>query len=63
MGVLVVMGDDLCLKVRGFESRRRILDGDYFTLICCKKLYRVFEKNENKRKRGRGWPIFKKKFI
>ena len=34
MGVLVVMGDDLCSKVRGFESQRRILDGDVFTLIC-----------------------------
>ena len=35
---LVVMGDNSCLKGRGFESRRRILDGhlDIFTFICCK---------------------------
>ena len=30
----------------------------FFTLICCKKLYCLFEKTENKRKRGRDWPIF-----
>ena len=33
---LVVMGDDSCLKGRGFESRQGILDGHFFTLICCK---------------------------
>ena len=32
----VVMGDDLCLIGCGFESRCRILDGHFFTLICCK---------------------------
>ena len=31
-----------------------------FTLICCKKLYGLLEKTENKRKRGRGWTIFEK---
>ena len=30
------MGDDLCSKGRGFESQHRILDGNFFTLICCK---------------------------
>ena len=34
----------------------------FFTLICCKKNYCFFEKTENKRKRGRGWPIFKLSF-
>ena len=33
----------------------------FFTLICCKKIYCLFEKTENKRKRGRSWPIFKKR--
>ena len=33
---LVVMGDDSCSNGRGFESRRRILDGHFFTFICCK---------------------------
>ena len=27
---LVVMGDDSCLKGRGFESRRRILEGHLY---------------------------------
>ena len=31
----------------------------FFTLICCKNY--LFEKTKNKRKRGRGWPIFLKK--
>ena len=29
------------------------MDMTFFTLICC-----LFEKTENKLKRGRGWPIF-----
>ena len=33
---LVVMDYDSCSKGRGFESRRRILDGHFFTLIRCK---------------------------
>ena len=34
---LVVMGDDSCLRRRGFESLRHILDGhDILTWICCK---------------------------
>ena len=32
----MVMGDDSCLRGRGFESRCHILDGRFFTLICCK---------------------------
>ena len=34
----MVMGDDSCLRGRGFKSRRRILDGHhiFFTFICCK---------------------------
>ena len=33
---LVVMGDNSYLRGCGFESRRRILDGHFFTMICCK---------------------------
>ena len=33
---LVVMGYDSYSKGRGFESWRRILDGHFFTLTCCK---------------------------
>ena len=53
----MVMGDDSCLKGRGFESRHRILDG-HFSHIFVVKLYCLFEKTENKQKRGRGWPNF-----
>ena len=31
---LLVMGDDSCLKGRGFKSQRRILDEHLFTFIC-----------------------------
>ena len=33
---LVVMEGDSCSKGRGFEFRLRILDGHFFTFICCK---------------------------
>ena len=33
---LVVVGDNSCLKGRGFEYKHCILDGHFFTLICCK---------------------------
>ena len=36
----------------------------FFTLICCKNCNNVcLKKTENKRKRGRGWPIFRKQFL
>ena len=59
---LVVMGDDSWSKGRGLESWHHILDGiDIFYIDLLYKLYGcLFEKTENKRKRGRGWPIFKK---
>ena len=33
---LVVKGGDLLSEGSEFESRCRILDGDFFTFICCK---------------------------
>ena len=48
---------------RGFETQRLELDGHFFTLICCLKLYCLFKKTEYKPKRGRGWPIKKDSFI
>ena len=33
---LVVIGGDSRFEGRGFESWRHILDGHFFTLICCK---------------------------
>ena len=49
---LVVMGDNLQSKGRGFESRRHTLDGHFdiltfFTLICCKNC--LLEKTAKKR--------------
>ena len=57
----MVMGGDSRYKGRGFESRHHLLDGHFFTLICCKKNYCLFEKTENKQKRG--WGFLKKSFI
>ena len=47
----MVVGGDSSSDGRGFESHHHILDGYFFTLICCKMC--------NKRKRGRGilWRI------
>ena len=54
----MVLGDDSCSKGCGFESRGHILDVhlDLFHIDLLLKLY-LFEKTENKRKRGRGWAI------
>ena len=50
---LVVMGGDSWSKGREFESQRRILDGhDIFYIALLLKLYCLFEKTENKQKRG-----------
>ena len=54
----MVMGDDSCSKGSGFESRRRILDGHFFTFVCCEDCNVCLKKTENKRKGGRGWPNF-----
>ena len=49
-----------CLKGRGFKSWCRILDGHFIILIFCKNYIVYLKKTENKRKRGWGWPIFKR---
>ena len=33
---LVVMGGDSCSEGCGFKSEHHIMDGHFFTLICCK---------------------------
>ena len=50
----MVMGDDSWMKGRGFESRR-CMDIFHIDLVYC-----LFEKTENKLKRCRGRPKFKK---
>ena len=54
---LVVMGDDSCPEGCGFKFHQmNIWTFFYFELL--QKLYCLFEKTENKRKRGQGWSIF-----
>ena len=53
----MVMVDDSCLRGCGFESRRRILDGHFFTLICCKNCIICLEKTESKQKEAGVGPL------
>ena len=51
----MVMEGDSRSKGRWFESQHQILDGHYFTFICCKKLYCLFEKMKiNEKETGDG---------
>ena len=57
MGVspgLVVKGGDSSSEGCGFESQHHILDGHFFTYICCKILKCLFEKTKNKKEPGDG---------
>ena len=61
---LVVMGRDSHSEGRGFESRHRILDGHFFTYICCKNCNDVCLKRPkiNEKEAGVG-PFFKKNIV
>ena len=53
------MGDDSCLRGRGFESRRCVLNGhDIFQIDLVEKLYCSFEKTNNKQKEVRVGSFF-----
>ena len=57
---LVVMEGDSCCKGCGFKSQHNLLDGHFFTLICCKICNDDCLKRLNLNdKRGRLWPIKK----
>ena len=61
---LVVMGGDSCSEGRGFEYQRCILYGhNIFSHIFVERIVMFVWKDENNLKRGRGWPIFKKKLV
>ena len=60
---LVVMGRDSHSEGHGFKSWHCILNGHFFTYICCKNCDDVCLKRSKKTKRGLGWPIFLKKHI
>ena len=51
---LVVMGRDLHSEGRGFESRHCILNGHFFTYICCKNCIVCLKITKNKRKKEAG---------
>ena len=58
---LVVMGDDSCMKVRGFRSWRCILDGHFFTSICCKNCNVCLKRPKINGKEAGIGPFFLKK--
>ena len=52
---LVVMGGDSCSEGRGFKSQHRILDGHFFTFICCKNCNVCLKKTKiNEKRPGMG---------
>ena len=51
----MVMGDDSYSRGCGFESRCRILDGHFFTFICCKNCIVCLKRPKiNKKEAGVG---------
>ena len=60
---LVVMGVDSCSKGHGFESQHHILNGHYFTFICCKKCNFCFEKTKINEEEAEDGPFLKNKVI
>ena len=55
---LVVMGDDSCREVVGLNPGAIYwMELIFFNINLLQKLYCLFEKTQNKQKRGRGWPI------
>ena len=60
---IVVMGRDSHFEGCGFESQHHILDGHFFTYICCKNCIVSLKRPKLNKKRGRGWPIFKKNHL
>ena len=57
----MIMGGDSFPEGRGFESEHHILDGHFFTYICCKHCS-LFEKTKMKEKEAGIGPFFKKNF-
>ena len=58
----MVLGGGSCPEGREFESQHRILDGHFFTYICCKNCNDVCLKRPKiNDERVRDWPNFFKK--
>ena len=58
----MVIGGDSYSKGRGFKSQCRILDGHFFTFICCKNC-NVCLKRKNIQKEAEVGPYFKNKVL
>ena len=51
----MVIGGDSCSKGGGFKSQHRILDGHFFTFICCRNCNVLNDKSKiNEKKSGNG---------
>ena len=48
----MVTGGDSCERGHGFKFQHQILDGDFFTLICCKNCIVCL----NRPKINKNWP-------
>ena len=57
----MVMGRDSRSEGRGFESRHRILDGHFFTYICCKNCNVCLKRPKINEKEAGVGPFKKKK--
>ena len=57
----MVMGRDSRSEGRGFKSRHHILDGHFFTYICCKNCNVCLKRPKINKKEARVGP-FKKNF-
>ena len=57
----MVMGDDLCSKGCGFESRRHTLDRHFFTWICSKNCIVCLKRPKINEKEAGVGPFFFKK--
>ena len=50
----VIKGGDSCSERRGFESQDHLLDGHFFTCICCKICSLIEKTNINEKEAGDG---------
>ena len=53
------MGNDSCSRGCEFESQRHILNGHFFTLICCKNCIDCLKRQKINEKRCQDWPLLK----
>ena len=60
---LVVTGGDSCPEGRWFESQHRILDGHFFTYICCKNCNVCLKKTKINEKEAGMAHFFKKNYF